>query len=291
MRPHRNTDMKINNLLMLNVGYARHNGDWNFDKVNSPFTRIYYVTKGHAEVITSTGRHTLEPGYMYIIPAFTEHSDVCDGIFEHYYVHIYEDAPWGEDITGSHIFPFGIEGTELDEMLFRDLCEHNMAMSLKFSDPKIYDNKHSLIECVRLNRERPLFDRLESMGIIARLIARFVRYATPRFQTADPRIAEAIRTINENIDETVSIDRLAGDAHMSKDYFIRLFKHELGATPMQFIIESKMTKAKLMLSSENISVKEVAYSLGYYDLSYFSRLFRRHTAMTPRQYRNCFNNI
>lgn len=282
--------MKINNLLMLNVGYAYHNADWNFNNVSSPFTRIYYVTRGHAEVVTASGRHTLTPGKMYIIPAFTDHTDVCEGVFEHYYVHIYEDAQWGENIIGGYIFPFEIEGTQLDEMLFRDLCEHNKAMSLKFSDPKIYDNKHSLIECVRLNRERPLFDRLESMGIIARLIARFVRYATPRFNTSDPRIVDAINAISENIGKSVAVDCLAENARMSKDHFIRLFKQELGTTPMQFIIERKMTTAKLMLSSENISVKEVAYSLGYYDLSYFTRLFRHHVGMTPRQYRSCFND-
>jgi len=260
-------------------------------KVNSPFTRIYYVTKGNAAVLTKTGIKKLTPGNMYIIPTFMEHSDICDGPFEHYYVHIYEDGPWGENITANYSFPFEIKGNSLDEELFRNLCEHNMAMALKFSDPKIYENKNSMIECVKRNRERPLFDRLESMGIIFQLMGRFVRFATPKFQASDPRIAKALETISEKIDDTITIDELSETACISNDHFIRLFKRELGVTPIQFIIENKMVKAKLLLASENMSIKEISYSLGYYDISYFTRLFRRHTNMTPLQYRHSFNTI
>ncbi len=51
--------------------------------------------------------------------------------------------------------------------------------------------------------------------------------------------------------------------------------------PGQFIINRKLIKAQLMLATENTSIKDIAYSLGYDDYSYFSRLFRKHTSMTP----------
>lgn len=276
-------------MLMLNVGYARHDADWNFTNVSSPFTRIYYVTKGEAMVVTGSETIRLTPGNMYMIPAFTEHTDICTGVFEHYYVHILEDGSWNENITGSYSFPFEIKGTSLDEELFRNLCNHNMEMALKYSDPKIYDNKHSMIECVRLNRSRPLFDRLESMGIIFQLMGRFVRFATPKIQVSDARIARSIEIITMKMDEMISIEQLSEQACMSNDHFIRLFRQEIGMTPMQFIIGNKMTRAKLMLASENMTVKAVAYSLGYSDVSYFTRIFNRHTGMTPRQYRQRFN--
>lgn len=281
--------MKINNMLMLNVGHAKHNADWNFGNVSSPFTRIYYVTKGSAQVEIGSTRHELIPGNMYIIPAFTEHTDICTGIFEHFYVHLYEDVTSGSGIISNYDFPFEIQGNDLDLTLFTNLCEHNRAMVLKFSDPKIYDNKHSMIECVRLNRSRPLYDQLESMGAIYQLLGRFLRFARPKFQIADERIAKALKTISEKDGKFVTVDALACDACMSKDHFIRLFRQEVGDTPAQFIINSKMTNAKLMLASENMPIKDVAYNLGYYDLSYFTRLFKKHTNFTPRQYRSFFN--
>lgn len=282
--------MEINNMLMLNVGYAVHDGDWNFKDINSPFTRIYCVTKGEASVIIDGELRKLTPNHMYIIPALTEHTDICVGEFCHYYVHIYEDVAYGNDITSNYDFPFEIEGTESDEALFYKLCEHNRSMALKCVDPQIYDNKHSLIECVRLNRERPLFDRLESMGIIYQLIGRFVKLAKPKFQSTDARIEHALSAMSGSFLEMSSIDEMANEACMSRDHFIRLFKQEVGCTPAQFIIGKKMTKARLMLASENIPAKEIAYLLGYDDMSYFIRLFKKHVGITPRQYRNSYNN-
>ncbi len=278
------------NLLMLNVGHALHNADWNFKDVSSPFTRLYYVTEGNAELILPNDRVRLRPHHLYIIPAFTLHTNVCTSLFKHYYIHVYEDSSSGVSIIENFDFPTELEASPIELELFKSICEHNTSMVLKNVDPRIYDNKHSLIECVRLNRERPLFDRMESMGIILQLMSRFMRHARPKYEASDKRIKLALEYLNENINEPISIETLASEACLSRDHFIKLFKQELGCTPGQFIINRKLIKAQLMLATENTSIKDIAYSLGYDDYSYFSRLFRKHTSMTPQTYRNSFNN-
>lgn len=279
----------MEHLLMLNVGYAVHDSDWNFKKVNSPFSRIYYVTRGCARVVINGIIHDLVPGHLYLIPAFTQHDDICDGRFEHYYVHIYENDALGLNLTERLELPVSIKGTKMDEMLFRNLCDHNRAMVLKDSDPQLYDNKHALINCVRLNRKRPLFDRLESAGIIYQLLSRFVKYSKPKFQTSDPRIQNALDIINAGLSETMHVDELSKNVGMSTDHFIRLFKGELGCTPARFIIEKKMMRARLKIATEMLLIKEIAYSLGYDDVSYFSRLFKKYVGVSPYQYRMSFN--
>lgn len=276
---------------MLNVGHATHHADWNFKDIVSPFTRIYFVTEGTASVSIGDERYMLTPGHMYIIPAFTRHSDSCDGLFCHYYVHIYEDVAAAESIIDRFDFPFEITGRQLDRTLFEALCEHNSFMALKAPDPKVYDNKHSLIDCVRLNRNRPIWDRVESAGIIYQLLGRFMREASPKYAESDPRVLDAIESIHSRNCELLRVDTLAKEAHLTTDHFIRLFKKELGCTPAQFIIERKMTQAMLMLASQPLLTKEVAYSLGYDNLSYFTRLFRKHTGMTPKEYRESFNTV
>lgn len=282
--------MRINNFLMLNVGYATHMGDWNFENINSPFTRIYLVTEGTATVRLNEEEYSLSPGHMYIIPAFNTHSDINDGVFNHYYVHIYEEVKTGEDIISAYDFPFEIEEREIDRMLFDCLVKSNEAMILKSSDPRMYDNEHSLIECVKFNRQRPLDVRMESLGIISQLIGRFLKYARPKYRVNDERIKQALKIANSKINEPIRVEDLAKDACMSPGHFIRLFKEELGCTPTQFLIDRKIMKAKLMLASESIMMKEIAYRLGYEDVSYFTRLFKKHVGITPSLYRQTYNS-
>ena len=78
------------NLMMLNVGYATHHADWNWQKVSSPFIRIFYIMEGEAMLHLPDKDVMLKPGYMYIIPAFVIHSYECHGVFKLYYIHMYE---------------------------------------------------------------------------------------------------------------------------------------------------------------------------------------------------------
>lgn len=281
--------MMTPDLLLLSVGFAEHHGDWNYKNVNSPFFRLYYVTAGSAELLLPKSRVVLRPGHLYMVPAFTSHSCVCDALFSHYYIHVYEEPSAASGLVESYEFPCELAATPLDAELFRALCEHNSSLSLTNPDPRIYDNEHSLIECVRRNRERSLADRMEAAGIIGQLLSRFMRQAMPKYMLSDKRIQRALEYLNRNVHGKVSIKELAREACLSCDHFIRLFKQELGCTPGQFIINKKMMAAQLRLATENTPVKEIAYALGYDDLSYFIRLFRGHMNLSPQQYRERFN--
>ena len=89
----------------LNVGYAEHNGDWNWKNVRSPFARLYLVVEGQAKVEMHSTTYDLTPGHLYFIPAFTTHSYVCDSHFVHYYIHIYEDSETEERILAKWDLP------------------------------------------------------------------------------------------------------------------------------------------------------------------------------------------
>ena len=279
---------RLPQLLTLNVGHAHHNADWNFRDVSSPFTRLYYVTGGEASLQLPSGTYRLTPDHMYIVPAFMQHTDICTGRFDHYYIHIYEDSD-GPGVLADLDFPVELEGTAQDLYLFRTICEHNEAMRLQTPDPKIYDNRNSLIECVRLNRERPLYERMESLGIIYQLLSRFVRPAHARYESSDERIRKALRFIDANLGETIALSELADAAHLSRDHFIRMFCQQVGVTPIRYITSRKMLKARLQLASTSLPVKDIAATLGFSDFSYFSRIFRKETHMTPLQYRASFN--
>ena len=82
-----NNDIDQMHFLVLHIGEACCRENWNYKNICSPFTRIYYVTKGYAQIELPDKKQDLHPGLMYIIPAFTTHSYICHGEFCHYYIH------------------------------------------------------------------------------------------------------------------------------------------------------------------------------------------------------------
>jgi AraC-like DNA-binding protein len=77
--------------------------------------------------------------------------------------------------------------------------------------------------------------------------------------------------------------------YLTKDHYIRLFRKQTGFTPNVYITNKKMERAELLLLSTDIPIKQIASDLGYEDLSYFIRLFKKYANTTPLQYRNMTN--
>ena len=284
------------NLMMLNVGYARHQADWNWRDVSSPFTRIYYVKEGRARLHThgalaegSEQVVELRPGHLYIVPAHTPHSYECDGLFGHYYLHVYEGFKKETDVFERFDFPTEVPAHAGDEELLRQMCEQHPYAKLSDSDPRAYDNVSTFQGYVRRYNELPLHEKMQLRGAILILFSRFMAHATERIWTMDDRLTRVVRHIHNNIDDDISVDDLAEVACVTKPHLIRLFKRDFGLAPLQYINRKKVERAQLLLLTEEKSVKEVAYTLGFSDHSYFIRLFKKTTGKTPMEYLQMFH--
>ena len=273
-------------LLILNVGLAIHNADWNWRNVNSPFTRLYYVTEGAARILLPTGIQELKPDHLYLVPSFTTHSYLCDTHFAHYYLHIYEDHQSESSILEDFSFPTEIPAGDLELPLIKRLCGINPTMQLPQSDPTSYDNNPTLIKNIIKNKQCTFCDKVESRGIVYQLMARFLKDAQPKAEINDDRIQKVLSYIRKNIYKTIDIDSLAAISCLSKDHFIRLFRKEVNNTPLQYINQKKIEKAQLILITDSMPIKNISYLLAYEDHSYFNRLFKKLTGVTPQQYRD-----
>ena len=273
-------------MLVLHIGKKYCRGDWNYKNICSPFTRIYYITHGHAQIELPDKVQDLRPGYMYIIPAFTTHSYICRESFEHYYIHIYNES--GTDILEDWELPTEIPSSTEELAHIQRLYELCPGMELTQFNPQDYDNNPSLICNILKNKQRELYARIESRGIIFLLLARFMRTARPKTYIHDERISKVLNHIRTHLCEKPNIDVLADLSCLSKDHLIRLFKKEIKVTPLFYINKKKIEYAQLKLVTENIPVKEIAFQLGYDDQSYFNRLFRKMTGYTPMNYRKAY---
>lgn len=100
------------------------------------------------------------------------------------------------------------------------------------------------------------------------------------------KIQRAVQYINENYNTKISLGQVAGKAYLSRYHFSRTFKKVTGVTFQHYLSDRRVEKAKDMLKSSPLPITEVAFSVGYADMTHFTRMFKRMTGQTPSQYKN-----
>lgn len=104
-------------------------------------------------------------------------------------------------------------------------------------------------------------------------------------RSQDPRISALIDYITVNISKNLTAHELAEMAGMSESSMRRLFIKHTGKTPIEFIQDSRLVVAARRLLVTNERISQIAYSVGYDNPNYFTRLFRKNFGVSPQQYR------
>ncbi len=99
-----------------------------------------------------------------------------------------------------------------------------------------------------------------------------------------PIVKRAIDYINLNLGSSLSLQAMAGEMHVNPSHLSRKFKTETNMSIIDFIHEKRVEEAKLYLQKGNIPITEIALMVGFNDLNYFTRVFKKFTSITPSQY-------
>ena len=121
------------------------------------------------------------------------------------------------------------------------------------------------------------------------MINRFVKEDHTQGSDAFNEIERATHYFNENYNKDISIEQYAEEHLMSKNWFINCFKKIMKVTPMQYILQLRLSTAKNLLESSNKNISEIVDAIGYDNPLYFSRLFTKYVGVSPKEYRNNFN--
>lgn len=97
-------------------------------------------------------------------------------------------------------------------------------------------------------------------------------------------LSSAKEYINDNLHQKISLQEVADYARISPNYLSSLFKQEFSQNFVDYVNGSKMERAKELLEKDKYRVNEISYMLGFENAYYFSRVFRKHTGMSPTEY-------
>lgn len=118
-----------------------------------------------------------------------------------------------------------------------------------------------------------------------RLMLHLAKNADVQTQTNPDALQKAIQYIHRHISEDLSIDAISEACYVSKYYLCRAFKKRIGLTIMEYILQTRLTMAKELLRKEAYSITQISDLCGFSSPSYFSRVFKEKTALSPSKYR------
>lgn len=99
-----------------------------------------------------------------------------------------------------------------------------------------------------------------------------------------PEIQGIINFVKNHYNEPITIQQAADSLYISPSYLMHLFKSNVGKTFNTFLLEYRMEKAKELLKKPGIQIQTVAAQVGYSDVKYFNKLFKKYTSLTPSDY-------
>ncbi|MDF2594263.1 MAG: hypothetical protein K0R69_604 [Clostridia bacterium] len=97
-------------------------------------------------------------------------------------------------------------------------------------------------------------------------------------------VTETKKYIEDHYNEDISLEELAKEICVSPNYLSRLFRDKTGENYIEYLTNIRINKAKELMLSTEMSVKEISYNIGYNDPNYFSRLFKKIEKVSPSEY-------
>lgn len=111
----------------------------------------------------------------------------------------------------------------------------------------------------------------------------------PLYREASTRSISITHAFREEVSKSVksirSVKDYASILNISPNHLIKTVKQVTGKSPKKWIEDMVILEAKILLCQSGLNISEVSQEIGIMDASYFSRLFKKHTGLTPRQYR------
>ena len=149
------------------------------------------------------------------------------------------------------------------------------------------DRLSSLFELIMHSVKEPIYGGEKSSVLLYEFIAEARRIML--FGVSEGRNKEiadkAIRYINDNFMRDIPLEEIAKISGVSEQHFCRVFKTVTGMRPVEYILNKRISEAKLLLVSTDMKISEIAASVGFNDQNYFGIIFRRSTGLTPTAYR------
>jgi AraC-like DNA-binding protein len=261
---------------------------WNYSRVVSPFSRLWFTVDGRASVTHHGHTFALAPGSVHLVPAFTLHDCACPRRFDHYHLHFFSRLPAGIELFSVLDCDYQVTAPPGTLELLQRLEALYPQRKLPCFDPFREEYRRLPGRVEHAVPDITPADWFEAQGILKLLVAPFLRSARRHegiHGHAAQRFLAVQEFIHEHMHEPITLASLAKVADLHPTYFSDRFQQLVGVRPMEYLQQRRLERAQYLLVTTRAPVKEIAYEVGIGDAAYFTRIFTRLCRASPSAYR------
>ncbi len=229
--------------------------------------QLNYITKGGGILETNTGIFPVKTGSLLVI---------FPNIWHRYKPNSH--TGWTENYIG-------FNGTAVENFMNHKIFSPDKPVIQIGEREEILDTFLRIFSLTE--HEKPGFQQIAS-GLIIELLGYLVAFEKQKEfsgKRIEKIIEEARYKMRTETGQNFDIEKFAEEHNVGYSWFRRMFKNYTGLSPRQYCIQLKIMRAKELLASTNLSVKEISYELGFESIHYFSRMFKQKTGKSPTEFR------
>ncbi len=134
-------------------------------------------------------------------------------------------------------------------------------------------------------------DNLHFVSMLYEFISLILQSRSEVTESETTYFSSSVRFIKNHFSDTFSVSDLALYVGINRKYLHKIFKDACGVSPKEYIIDYRMKKACEFLHEKELSISNIAYSVGYSDPLMFSKMFKRKLGISPTEYRKALKNL
>lgn len=252
---------------LLYVTHSSYDQGWHSSQHSHDFIELFYITEGKGSFIVNNTEYKVAKNQLIIINSNVSHTEKSS------------------DTESMEYITLGFDG-----MSFNKKNSQSKESIIIFEDNRI--EIFFLIQFLLAeldNEDSHVF--YISQNILEMIIVKLIQYQDIQIEEgANEKINSTIYEVKKYIDlnysSALSLDDLAEVSHLNKYYLSHTFKEQTGLSPIEYLNETRIKNAKILLRSTNYSISEISSFTGFSSQSYFSQRFKKITELSPRQYRD-----
>jgi len=263
------------NLILLSGGHHHCDKSWSRKATGTDrCCKVYFPVSGTASIQLGSDSFTLNAGQVYLISGFRLTHQHCPEAFEVFWIHFVPESLYLLHLLDQapSVFQCPRPETWTIEKL-RGLCEI-------FQNPSGDENR-------LLKDSSPVADcRVHGMllTLISRTLETLADVDASAFQPEWQRLKPAVDFMQLHFQQNPALAEISSRVGMAPNHFHRRFSILFGKTPFEHMLAQRMDRARRLLASTALTVKEVSAQVGYEDPAYFSRVFTKRFGITPSNY-------